>query len=155
ISGLVFVVLLLLGLLIAGMIGQANVGWAFLFVLVWLFLDVVLASAIRLAAQWERGVVFRLGKFQSIKGPGLFLIIPLIDQVRLVDTRVLAVNIPKQQVITRDNVPVTIDGVLFFRVDNAAEAIIMVQDYRYMIAQYAQTSLRDVIGQLTLDQLLT
>ena len=73
----------------------------------------------------------------------------------MVDTRVLAVNIPKQQVITRDNVPVTIDGVLFFRVDNAAEAIIMVQDYRYMIAQYSQTSLRDVIGQMTLDQLLT
>ena len=83
------------------------------------------------------------------------MIIPLIDQLRMVDTRVLAVNIPKQQVITRDNVPVTIDGVLFFRVDNAAEAIIMVQDYRYMITQYAQTSLRDVIGQLTLDQLLT
>jgi regulator of protease activity HflC (stomatin/prohibitin superfamily) len=72
-----------------------------------------------------------------------------------VDTRVLAVNIPKQQVITRDNVPVTIDGVLFFRVANAAEAIIMVQDYRYVISQYAQTSLRDVIGQMTLDQLLT
>ncbi len=83
------------------------------------------------------------------------MIIPLIDQLRMVDTRVLAVNIPKQQVITRDNVPVTIDGVLFFRVDNPAEAIIMVQDYRYMIAQYSQTSLRDVIGQMTLDQLLT
>ena len=83
------------------------------------------------------------------------MIIPLIDQLRMVDTRVLAVNIPKQQVITRDNVPVTIDGVLFFRVDNPADAIIMVQDYRYMIAQYSQTSLRDVIGQMTLDQLLT
>ena len=98
--------------------------------------------------------MFRLGKFHSIKGPGLFMIIPLIDQLRMVDTRVLAVNIPKQQVITRDNVPVTIDGVLFFRVDNPAEAIIMVQDYRYMIAQYSQTSLRDVIGQMSLDQLL-
>ena len=83
------------------------------------------------------------------------MIVPLIDQTRTVDTRVLAVNIPKQQVITRDNVPVTIDGVLFFRVENAAEAIIMVQDYRYVVSQYAQTSLRDVIGQLTLDQLLT
>jgi len=98
--------------------------------------------------------VFRLGKFKDIKGPGLFLIIPLIDQVRMIDTRVVAVNIPKQQVITRDNVPVVIDGVLFFRVVNPADAIIMVQDYRYMIAQYAQTSLRDVIGQMTLDQLL-
>ena len=98
--------------------------------------------------------MFRLGKFQGIKGPGLFLIIPLVEQIRMVDTRVLAVSIPKQQVITRDNVPVAIDGVLFFRVVNTADAIIMVQDYRYMIAQYAQTSLRDVIGQMTLDQLL-
>src|SRR5262249_14878501 len=98
--------------------------------------------------------VFLLGKYKEIKGPGLFLIVPLIDQIRMVDTRVLAVHIPKQQVITRDNVPVTIDGVLFFRGANAAEAIIMVQDYRFVVAQYAQTSLRDVIGQLTLDQLL-
>jgi regulator of protease activity HflC (stomatin/prohibitin superfamily) len=155
ISGLVFVVLFLLGAAITLAIGQSSVAIAFLFALGWLFFDVVVSSAIRLAAQWEKAVVFRLGKFQAIKGPGLFLIIPLIDQLRMVDTRVLAVNIPKQQVITRDNVPVTIDGVLFFRVDNAAEAIIMVQDYRYMIAQYSQTSLRDVIGQLSLDQLLT
>jgi regulator of protease activity HflC (stomatin/prohibitin superfamily) len=113
------------------------------------------AAAIRLAAQWERGVVFRLGKYRDTKGPGLFTVIPFIDQVRKVDTRVLAVNVPKQQVITRDNVPVTIDGVLFFRVRNAAEAIISVQDYRYVISNYAQTSLRDVIGQMSLDQLLT
>jgi regulator of protease activity HflC (stomatin/prohibitin superfamily) len=128
---------------------------AFLFALAWLFLDLVIASSIRLAAQWEKAVVFRLGKFHTMKGPGLFMIVPLIDQLRMVDTRVLAVNIPKQQVITRDNVPVTIDGVLFFRVANAAEAIIEVQDYRYVVSQYAQTSLRDVIGQMTLDQLLT
>jgi regulator of protease activity HflC (stomatin/prohibitin superfamily) len=155
ISGLVFVVLVVLGLAIAWAIGQQQSALAVMFLLLWLFADLVLSSAIRLAAQWERAVVFRLGKFQSVKGPGLFLIIPLIDQVRTVDTRVRTVNIPKQQVITRDNVPVIIDAVLFFRVDNPAEAIIMVQDYRYMIAQYAQTSLRDVIGQLTLDQLLT
>ena len=155
ISGLVFVVLLLLGGVGTVAIGQQSVPLAFLFALGWLFLDVIISSSIRLAAQWEKAVVFRLGKFHTIKGPGLFMIIPLIDQLRMVDTRVLAVSIPKQQVITRDNVPVTIDGVLFFRVGNAAEAIIMVQDYRYVISQYAQTSLRDVIGQMTLDQLLT
>jgi regulator of protease activity HflC (stomatin/prohibitin superfamily) len=155
ISGLVFVVLFLLGLLITPVIGQQSILYAVVFFLAWIFLDVVIASSIRLAAQWEKAVVFRLGKFHTIKGPGLFMIIPLIDQIRMVDTRVLAVNIPKQQVITRDNVPVTIDGVLFFRVQNAAEAIIMVQDYRYVVTQYAQTSLRDVIGQMTLDQLLT
>jgi regulator of protease activity HflC (stomatin/prohibitin superfamily) len=155
ISGLVFVVLVVLGLLFTGAIAAAQPVLAVAFGVLWLFLDVVVSSAIRLAAQWERAVVFRLGKYHCIKGPGLFMVVPLIDQIRMVDTRVLAVNISKQQVITRDNVPVTIDGVLFFRVDNAAEAIIMVQDYRYMIAQYAQTSLRDVIGQLTLDQVLT
>ena len=155
ISGLVFVVLFLLGGVGTVAIGQQSGPLAFLFALAWLFVDVVISSSIRLAAQWEKAVIFRLGKFHTIKGPGLFMIIPLIDQLRMVDTRVLAVSIPKQQVITRDNVPVTIDGVLFFRVVNAAEAIIMVQDYRYVISQYAQTSLRDVIGQMTLDQLLT
>ena len=155
IGGLVFVVLLLLGGVATIAIGQSSPALAFLFAIGWLFLDVVVSSSIRLAAQWEKAVVFRLGKFHTIKGPGLFMVIPLIDQIRMVDTRVLAVNIPKQQVITRDNVPVTIDGVLFFRVANAAEAIIMVQDYRYVISQYSQTSLRDVIGQMTLDQLLT
>jgi regulator of protease activity HflC (stomatin/prohibitin superfamily) len=156
ISGLVFVILAVVGVAITALLGsQAGPAVAIGFAIVWAFLDIVAASAIRLAAQWEKAVVFRLGKFHCMKGPGLFGIFPLIDQLRMVDTRVLTVNIPQQQVITRDNVPVTIDGVLFFRVDNAAEAIIMVQDYRYMITQYSQTSLRDVIGQMTLDQLLT
>ena len=155
ISGLVFVVLAIVGFAIASLVGQASVPAAIGLGLVWLLLTVVVSSAIRLAAQWEKAVVFRLGKFHGMKGPGLFTIVPLIDQLKMVDTRVLTANFPQQQVITRDNVPVTIDGVLFFRVDNAAEAIITVQDYRYMITQYAQTSLRDVIGQMTLDQLLT
>ena len=152
---LVFVLLLLLGGAVTYGIAQQNPAWAVLFALCWLLLDVIVSSSLRLAAQWEKAVVFRLGKFHTMKGPGLFMVLPLFDTIRMVDTRVLAVNIPKQQVITRDNVPVTIDGVLFFRVANAAEAIIMVQDYRYVISQYAQTSLRDVIGQMTLDQLLT
>ena len=155
ISGLVFVVLLLIGIGLTALIGQNHMIAAVLFAPAWLVVNTVIASSIRLAAQWEKAVVFRLGKYQSIKGPGLFVIVPLVDQIRMVDTRVLAVNIPEQQVITRDNVPVTIDAVLFFRVENAAEAIIMVQDYRYIVSQYAQTSLRDVIGQMTLDQLLT
>lgn len=154
ISGLAFVLLLLVGAAIAVPMGQVQPGPAVLLGIVWFLAALILASSIQLAAQWEKAVVFRLGKFKDVKGPGLFLIIPLIDQVRKVDTRVLAVNIPKQQVITRDNVPVTIDGVLFFRVVQPADAIIMVQDYRFVVSQYAQTSLRDVIGQMTLDQLL-
>lgn len=155
ISGLVFVVLFLVASGVTYLIGLTNTTFAVVFAVVALLLDSIVASSIRMAVQWEKAVVFRLGKFHAIKGPGLFLVVPLIDLVRMVDTRVLVVNIPKQQVITRDNVPVTIDGVLFFRVENAADAIIMVQNYRLMITQYAQTSLRDVIGQLTLDQLLT
>ncbi len=154
ISSLVFVLLLLLGGVVVVFLAPVYPGLAVLVGLLWLIGDSIFSSAIQLAAQWQKAVVFRLGKFQDVRGPGLFLIIPVIEQVRMVDTRVLAVNIPKQQVITRDNVPVTIDAALFFRVTNAAEALIIVQDYRYVITQYAQTSLRDVIGQMTLDQLL-
>jgi regulator of protease activity HflC (stomatin/prohibitin superfamily) len=154
ISGLVFSVMLGIGFLAALAISKANPNLAFIFGVVWMFFTVIISSAIKLAAQWEKGVVFRLGKFSSMKGPGLFLIIPVIDQVTMIDMRVRAMDIPAQQVITKDNVPVKINGVLFFQVENAAEAIIKVQDYRYAISQYAQTSLRDVIGQMTLDQLL-
>ncbi|HUY92257.1 MAG TPA: slipin family protein [Pirellulales bacterium] len=154
ISTLAFVVLFIIGGLTGLLIAALSLPLAVLFMVVWLPLDVVAASSIQLAAQWEQGVVFRLGKYHSIRGPGLFFIIPLVDQVRKVDLRIRAADIPAQQVITKDNVPVTINGVLFFKVDNVADAIIKVQDYRYAISQYSQTSLRDVIGQMTLDQLL-
>jgi regulator of protease activity HflC (stomatin/prohibitin superfamily) len=154
ISGLVFVGLLLVGAALAIPLGWANPTAAIAFGVVWIVGDFIAASSIRLAAQWEQGVVFRLGKYHGIRGPGLFLVIPLVDYVRMVDIRIRATDIPVQQVITKDNVPVTINGVFFFKVDNVADAIIKVQDYRYAIAQYAQTSLRDVIGQMTLDQLL-
>lgn len=155
ISGLVFVILLLLGAPLVFGLAATNPGGAVLLAILWLVADVILSNAIQLAAQWEKAVVFRLGKLHGLKGPGLFTIIPLVDQVRMVDTRVLAVDIPQQQVITRDNVPVSINGVLFFRVVRPAEALTQVQDYRFVVSQYAQTSLRDVVGQMTLDQLLT
>lgn len=114
----------------------------------------VLVSGIRVAAQWENGVVLRLGKFLKVRGPGIMYIIPFIDFVRFVDLRILALNIPSQKVITKDNIPAEIDGVLFFQVSNAEKAVIGIQDYRFAIAQYAQASLRDVVGGLTLDELL-
>jgi regulator of protease activity HflC (stomatin/prohibitin superfamily) len=154
ISGLVFVVLFFVGAVLAMLIGQFHPPLAILFGAVWFVADVIAASSIKLAAQWEQAVVFRLGKYHGIRGPGLFAIVPLVDQVRMIDIRIRATDIPAQQVITKDNVPVTINGVFFFKVDNVADAIIKVQDYRYAISQYAQTSLRDVIGQMTLDQLL-
>jgi len=110
---------------------------------------------IRIAAQWERGVVLRLGRYHGLKGPGVMLVCPVFDNVRFVDTRLLTLDVPHQQVITRDNVPVQVDGVIFFMVKDPERAVITVQDYRYAISQYAQASLRDVIGSMTLDELLS
>jgi regulator of protease activity HflC (stomatin/prohibitin superfamily) len=155
ISGLIFVVLLVIGGVVAFSIGAGNPVAGVIVGILWLVMDIILSNGVQLAAQWEQGVVFRLGKFESIKGPGLFFIIPLVDQVKLVDIRIRAMDIPAQQMITRDNVPVKINGVIFFKVDQVADALIKVQDYRYAIAQYAQTALRDVIGQMSLDQLLS
>jgi len=98
------------------------------------------------AAQWERGVVLRLGKFQSVKGPGLLYIIPVIERVRFLDTRLLVVNIPRQKVITKDNVSAEIDAALFFMVSDSEKAVITIQDFKFAVTQYAQAALRDVVG---------
>ena len=113
------------------------------------------AASVKVANQWERGLVLRLGEFQSIRGPGLFFIVPIIDRVRLVDMRVLAVDIPWQEVITKDNVPVSINGALFFKVASVEDAVMKIQDYVYGISLLAQTALRDVVGGMVLDELLS
>jgi len=115
----------------------------------------IIVSGIRVAAQWERGIVLRLGKFLDIRGPGIMYIFPYIDNVHFVDLRILTLNIPSQQVITKDNVPAKIDGVLFFNVADVKKAILEIQDFRFAIAQYAQATLRDVVGGLSLDELLS
>jgi regulator of protease activity HflC (stomatin/prohibitin superfamily) len=153
ISGIVFVVLAVAGAAATFILSLAPLA-AVVFGAVWLLAGVLIASSIRLAAEWERAVVFRAGKLSGVKGPGIFAVLPLIDSTKTVDTRVQAIQIKQQQVITKDNIPVTIDGVLFFKVEKAADAIIKVQDFRWAVLQYARTSLRDVIGQMTLDQLL-
>ena len=122
---------------------------------IWAILVGIFVSGIRVAAQWERGVVLRLGSFQSVKGPGVLYIIPFLDFVRFIDTRVLVLNIPSQKVITKDNVPAQIDGALFFLVKDAERVVIAVQDFRFAISQYAQAALRDVVGGLSLDELLS
>jgi regulator of protease activity HflC (stomatin/prohibitin superfamily) len=118
------------------------------------FLAMLLAGAIKIADQWERLVVLRLGKFLDVKGPGVCLIVPVMDRAIFVDTRILTLDIPKQQVITKDNVPVSINGVVYFRTERPEVAIIKVQNYMFAMSQYAQSTLRDVIGGMTLDQLL-
>jgi regulator of protease activity HflC (stomatin/prohibitin superfamily) len=119
------------------------------------FLWFVVVSGIRVAAQWERGVVLLLGKFRSVNGPGLLYIIPVLESVRFLDTRVLVLNIPRQKVITKDNVPAEIDAALFFMVANSEKAVITIQDFKFAVAQYAQAALRDIVGSLTLDELLS
>ncbi len=118
------------------------------------FIAIFISSGIKIAAQWEKAVVFRLGKYSSIAGPGMFFIIPMIDELRMIDTRILTMDIPKQQVITKDNVPVSINGVLYFLVSNPELAVIKVQNYSYAISQFAQAALRDVMGGMTFDEIL-
>lgn len=113
-----------------------------------------IAISIRVADEWERIVILRLGKFSSVKGPGIFLVIPILDRAIFVDTRTLTLDIPKQQAITKDNVPVSINGVVYFRVLKVDDAIIKVQNFAFAMSQFAQAALRDVIGGMTLDQLL-
>lgn len=121
----------------------------------WLpFIVVFLLLCARIVQQYETALVFTLGRYSRTLNPGLNFIIPLIEWTRSVDMRVLTRDIPKQQVITKDNVPVTINGVVYFRVLKAESAILEVQDYNYAISQYAQAALRDVVGGMTFDDLL-
>jgi len=114
----------------------------------------VVSSAVRVAAQWEKALVFRLGRLISVKGPGLFFLLPFFDSARRVDTRITTIDIPRRQAITKDNVPVALDGVIFMRVIDPGEAVTKVRNYQYAIQQYAQTALRDIVGSMTLDQIL-
>ncbi|OVE79303.1 hypothetical protein BVY01_02875 [bacterium I07] len=115
----------------------------------------ILASAIRILREYERGVVFRLGRLVGSKGPGLILIIPFIDRMVKVSLRTVAMDVPPQDVITKDNVSVKVNAVVYFRVLDAGKAIVDVQDYLYATSQLAQTTLRSVLGQFELDELLS
>lgn len=110
--------------------------------------------SIRIIQQYETGVVFQLGKYVRTLSPGLNFIIPIIEYAVVIDMRISTHDIPEQQVITKDNVPVSINGVVYFKVDDAQTAVIKVQNYTYAVSQYAQAALRDVVGGMTLDDLL-
>lgn len=115
----------------------------------------VLAACIRIIQQYERGVVFTLGKFSRVKNPGLNLLIPVIQTMRKVDVRSTPVDVPKQEVITKDNVTVGVDAVVYFRVIDPAKAVLETTNYTYATAQFAQAALRDVVGNVELDELLS
>ena len=114
-----------------------------------------LASAIKVFREYERGVVFMLGRFWRVKGPGLVLIIPMIQQVVRVDLRTIVMDVPSQDVISKDNVSVRVNAVLYFRVVNPENAIIQVENYYEATSQLAQTTLRSVLGQHDLDDMLS
>lgn len=128
-------------MMVAGAIGGAVLGS-------------IISSAFRVAAQWERALVFRLGKYIGTKGPGLFMVLPFFDSVRFVDMRILSLDIPRRQAISKDNVPLSLDGVIFLRVSDPSIAYNQVRDYENAIQQYAQSALRDIVGSMTLDQIL-
>ncbi|MFI5640369.1 slipin family protein [Streptomyces goshikiensis] len=117
---------------------------------------VYLGAAARVVKQYERGVVFRLGRVRSgIRGPGLTTIVPFVDRLKKVNLQIVTMPVPAQEGITRDNVTVRVDAVVYFKVVDAANAIIAVEDYRFAVSQMAQTSLRSIIGKSDLDDLLS
>src|SRR5919197_1700985 len=120
------------------------------FVLLFLF------AAVKVAREYERGVVFRLGRLlDPPKGPGLFLLIPIVDRMVKVDLRTITLNVPPQEVITKDNVPARVNAVAYFRIIDAAAAIVQVENFMVATSQIAQTTLRSVLGQHLLDELLS
>lgn len=114
----------------------------------------LLFSAIKVLREYERGVIFFLGRFQRVKGPGLIIVIPIIQQIVKVDLRTIVMDVPSQDVISRDNVSVKVNAVLYFRVVDPQRAIIQVEDYYSATSQLAQTTLRSVLGQHELDEML-
>ena len=114
-----------------------------------------LFASVKVAREYERGVVFRLGRLIGIKGPGVFILIPFIDKAVKVDLRTITLNVPPQEVITKDNVTVKVNAVAYFRVVDAAKAIVQVENYLVATSQISQTTLRSVLGQVDLDQLLS
>jgi regulator of protease activity HflC (stomatin/prohibitin superfamily) len=119
-----------------------------------IILLVLLSSAIKIVQEYERGVIFRLGRLVGAKGPGLFFIIPFVDRMMKVDLRVVTLDVPTQEAITRDNVTVKVNAVVYFRVIDPSDAMVQVEDYRRATWNMSQTTLRNVIGQSELDEVL-
>jgi regulator of protease activity HflC (stomatin/prohibitin superfamily) len=115
---------------------------------------VILVSALKILREYERGVIFLLGRFQRVKGPGLIIVVPVVQQIVKVDLRVIVMDVPSQDVISRDNVSVKVNAVVYFRVIDPEKAIIQVADYLAATSELAQTTLRSVLGQHELDEML-
>ena len=124
-------------------------------VAIFILSSVVLPQMIRILREYERGVIFRLGKLLGAKGPGLIFLIPIVDRMVKMDLRVVTIDVAKQEVMTRDNVPATVDAVIYFRVVDPVAAVIKVENFWKATSLLAQTTLRSVLGQAPLDDLLS
>ncbi len=131
-----------------------------IFTLVWVLIVLIivipiLSASIKVIREYERAVHFRLGRLTGPRGPGLFFIIPFIDSIVKVDLRIMTTDVPRQEIITKDNVSVKVDAVIYYRVEDPVKAVVKISNFHYAIALLGQTVLRDVIGQVELDDLLT
>jgi regulator of protease activity HflC (stomatin/prohibitin superfamily) len=115
----------------------------------------ILPMALRILREYERGVIFRLGKLQNAKGPGLIFLIPIVDKMVKMDLRVVTIGVAQQEIMTKDNVPATVDAVIYFRIINPSDAVVKVEDFLKATSLIAQTTLRSVLGQASLDDLLS
>jgi regulator of protease activity HflC (stomatin/prohibitin superfamily) len=138
-------------------VGNEIIGFQALPLLAFIALIVIalLSISIRVIREYERAVVFRLGRLLGIKGPGLFFLIPFIDSMVKVDLRIVAVDVPEQKIITKDNVTVGVDAVIYYKVFDPERSITKIENYHYAVLTLSQTTLRDVVGQVELDDLLT
>ena len=132
--------------------GLTGLPSGFMFLII--FLVILLASAVKILREYERGVIFRLGRLIGAKGPGIFFIIPGVDKLLRISLRTVTLDIPPQDVITRDNVSIKVNAVVYFRVVDPNKAVVEVENYLYATSQLAQTTLRSVVGQVELDELL-
>lgn len=130
---------------------QVNV----IFIVLAFFLIIILANAVRILREYERGVVFRLGRLMSVRGPGLILLIPIIDKMVKVSLRTVVMDVPPQDIITEDNVSIKVNAVVYFRVVQPQKAIVEVENFLVATSQLSQTTLRSVLGQSELDDLLS
>ena len=128
-----------------------NITWIVAVAIIGLFLF----SAIRVLNEYERGVIFRLGRYHSTKGPGLIIVLPVIDRIVRISLRLVTMDVPAQDIITKDNVSVKVNAVVYFRVMNPRNAVIEVEDFLYATGQLSQTTLRSVLGQMEFDDLLS
>src|ERR671928_2058907 len=146
-----------MGLVLIQAAGQAaGIGFFVVLFAVVFFVLFILANAVRIVKEYERGVIFRLGRVQGrAKGPGLILLIPIIDKMVRVGLRTVSMAVPPQEVITRDNVPARVDAVIYFRVVDPNRSVLEVENYGLATSQISQTTLRSVLGQKDLDDLLT